>query len=107
MQRPASILVAAMIVAVSAASVGAPVQASTVRIVPSAGIEAATGNAVEKVGNRKRHHNRHHRRHHRRHHVQPFFFGFPFVFPPHHYGRRLPRDCFRTRDGRVYCRRYY
>lgn len=47
------------------------------------------------------------RRQFRRHAYRPrtFYFGFPFAFAPPYYPYNRQRDCFRTWDGQLVCRR--
>jgi hypothetical protein len=114
MRRSISILVAAAMVAASA--VIAPAGAAAAPMAPPTSAKAPTGvtNAQFYFGfgidGRRHHHDRraysyYHRRHHQ---PAPFFFGFPFGVAPYYYHqhRQYYRDCFRGRDGRVYCRRY-
>ncbi len=110
MRRSVSILVAAAMVAASAAVGIAPAGAASVRVAP---IAVTTSAGIVKADYWR--HNRGYRRHYdrrnhvysRRHRVAPFYFGFqfPFAFTPRYYSYQY-QDCFRTRDGRVYCRRY-
>jgi hypothetical protein len=109
MRRPLCTLVAAAMAVGSTVAGITPVEAAGVRIAPPVGVEAAADGAVVKVRDydrRWRSHNRHRRSSHRRHHHVPFFFGLPFAFVPYYYNS-YPRDCFRGRDGRIYCPRYY
>jgi hypothetical protein len=107
MRRSVSILVAAAMVAASAAAGVAPAEA----FVRAAPVAVATSTGIVKADNWR--YNRGYRRHYdrrsyaypRRYRVTPFYFPFPFAFTPRYYSYRY-QDCFRTWDGRVYCRRY-
>ncbi len=105
MRRSASIIAAAAILAASSIEV-APAQAAGIAAAPLA---ASVTSGIVKVRDAYRHHRRDRRRQYsyRRHQVPPFFYGFPFPFRPYAY--QYPRhrqDCFRTWDGRLYCRTY-
>jgi hypothetical protein len=106
MRQPVSILIAAAMISVTALAI-APARATPVHMALPVAAGASAENEVVKVDHRYRQY-RHQRRQHsyRRHQRPPFFFGFPFAFAPHYYQQQpYYRDCFRTFDGRVYCRR--
>jgi hypothetical protein len=105
MRRSVSVIAAAAILAAS--SVGlAPAEAAGISAAPLA---ASSNSGIVKAHDAYRHHRRDRRRSYsyRRYQMPPFFYGFPFPFRPYayQYPRRRP-DCFRTWDGRLYCRTY-
>ncbi len=109
MRRPLCTLVAAAMAVGSTVAGIAPAGAAGVQIAPPAAVEASADGAVVKVRDydrRWRSSHRHRNYSHRRHPYPLFYFGFPLAFAPFYY-QTYPRDCFRGRDGRIYCPRYY
>jgi hypothetical protein len=105
MRRSVSIIAAAAILAASSIEV-APAQAAGIAAAPLA---ASANGGIMKTHDAYRHHrrDRHRQYSYRRRQVPPFFYGFPFPFRPYAYQYpRYRQDCFRTWDGRLYCRTY-
>jgi hypothetical protein len=113
MRRPLSLVLAAALAA-GATSVGvAPSMAASLQLPP---LVAASAGGIVRVGggdhsendalNRYRiqhNDNPYYYRHHRRDDAfPPFFFDLPFAYAPQYY--RPYRDCYRARNGVLYCR---
>jgi hypothetical protein len=107
MRRPVSILLAAALAAASAMAVSSP-SAAAPRLAPPAAAGTSVESGILKAHDPYRYQRRHHRRqqsHYRR--PPPFVFGFHFGPQyQYRYHRQRQQDCFRTWDGRVYCRGY-
>jgi len=102
----ASIVFAAS-VAAACASGAASAEAAAVGSPPPIAAAPLGSGGVIKVHDYRYRHDHERRQHHsryRQHNAPFFFYGFPFT-QPNLYRPRY-QDCFRTWDGRVYCRRY-
>ena len=107
MSRPLSLLAAVALASSVAATMIAPASA---RIGAAPSLVTPQG-TLQLVADHRHHdwnnndwrwRNREHRRH--RHYAPGFSFNFGVPFP-HVYSTYVPpRDCYRTRDGRLYCR---